>query len=96
MKRPCPVVARKPCVPSKNFVQWMKEFGIRRLARTLAVTQRTAQRWITPGGRRNPPARELALSIVALSKMEPLRGKIRLKLEDIYGKATINQTEDRR
>lgn len=91
--KPYPKVKLRQYPPSKNFAQWVQEFGKTRLARSLGVSRSLVHRWL--GGSAKPTA-ENALILMALSKIEPLAGRKALTLQDIFGQADVAKVEVRR
>ncbi len=87
MRQPYPVVKRTPCLPSQQFSDWVAQFKPTRLARSLGVNRSAVHSWITPHGKRRKPRTETVLDIVALSEVEPLRGKIKLTRSCFYSGA---------
>jgi hypothetical protein len=76
---------RPPLKPSRKFIDWVAEFGPLRLARALGVWRSSVHSWVTLTGIRRPPRIETAIEIVALSRIEPLRGIETLTISDIFG-----------
>jgi hypothetical protein len=95
MKQAYPIVRRRPSGPSPEFLAWVAQFGIARLARSLGVSRGAVHAWVTPVGKRERPRTDYALDIVALSAREPLRGTIRLTLCDVLGNAKKRRVEVR-
>ena len=95
MRQPYPVVKRNFSQPSTRFAEWVAQFKPTRLARALGVNRSAVHSWITPKGKRRKPRTETVQDIVALSEVEPLRGKIRLTYQDILGEVKVGAVEVR-
>lgn len=89
--KPFPVAELERTDYTERFSLWARQFGIFRLARSLAVDSRTVRRWFDTSRR---PEVDKAKAIIALSHVEPLDGKP-LTFEDIYGPARASRVEVR-
>lgn len=93
MSRAYPVVKRLPSKPSQKFRKWVAQFTPTRLARSLGVKRSSVHSWVTLTGKRRRPRIETALDIVALSEIEPLRGRTKLRITDILGDVEVCSVE---
>lgn len=93
MKQAYPVVNRQPPELSSNFIEWVAQFKPTRLARSLGVARSSVHAWVTVTGKRHKPRVETAMDIVALSRVEPLRGEVILTVTDILGEVQISNVE---
>lgn len=95
MKQPYPRIILAPLGPTQKFREWVRQFGVSRLSRSLGINRSAVHSWITQSGIVREPVKDTARTIVALSKIEPLKGRGKLTLEDIYGDAQAAQVEMR-
>lgn len=95
MIQPYPVVRRNPPRPSRLFMDWVAEYGPVRLSRSLGVSRSSVHAWVTETGWRRRPRLETVFDIIALSRIEPLRGEKILTISDIVGDIRINRMEVR-
>lgn len=93
MRQSYPVVKRRPSEPSTRFRLWVAQFRPTRLARALGVNRSAVHSWVTVTGKRRNPRMQTVLDIVALSKIEPLHGKTKLRISDVLGEVKVSSVE---
>jgi hypothetical protein len=93
MRQAYPVIKRQPQKPSQKFDEWVAQFGPIRLARSLGVARSSVHSWVTISGNRRKPRMETVFDLIALSRIEPLRGEEILTVYDILGEVKIINME---
>ncbi len=94
-RQPFPVVVQlKPAVPSSRWKNWVRWFGVSRLARALGVRRETVHTWIR---QYRTPKENAVKQMIAISELEEYRPEDGAPLthEDILGPASADRVEVR-
>jgi len=77
----------RECNP--RFVQWVRAFGVARLARSLGVSRNTVRCWTIPEANRRPVVKQadLIVAISGLAQYRPEDGRP-LRRGEVLGRAS--------